>query len=428
MSIFSRYGFIVFCTLLAANAAGQAARSPFTTLGIGEPYGNALINTQGMGGVGVSQPQFWYLNNQNPALLIYNNLTVFHAGMLVERRTIVGDTTNEKNMGGNMNYLATAFPMTKKKISGITVWGSSVGLMPYTSVNYKLEYETPVENSTDSAKVTEQGEGGLNQLYWSNGVRIADGLSVGLKAAYIFGSIKSTYSNRLMESFQPINYDANVEDKAYVRDFLFSAGLSYSKDSIFTDPRYQISFGAVYSFATDLRTQFRSESYASTPSTGKLDPDTLFSVKGHYHIPRSITAGISFSRGAKWVLATEFSYQDWSTFSSLYPDDEGLGPAWRGALGGEITPDPLSAGFLKRVTYRTGVSIEQYPFLANNAEVKDVGINLGFSLPAGRSSIDFAFKFGKRGNKDQNVLEENYFKAYLGITFNDQWFIKRKFD
>jgi len=39
-----------------------------------------------------------------------------------------------------------------------------------------------------------------------------------------------------------------------------------------------------------------------------------------------------------------------------------------------------------------------------------------------------AFKWGKRGNKDENILEESYFKIYLGLTFNDQWFIKRKFD
>ena len=84
--------------------------------------------------------------------------------------------------------------------------------------------------------------------------------------------------------------------------------------------------------------------------------------------------------------------------------------------------------YLKRITFRTGVSYEQYPFLANGNQVKDFGINFGFSLPAGRSSMDLALKVGKRGNKAENILEESYFKLYFGITFNDQWFIKRKFD
>jgi hypothetical protein len=94
-----------------------------------------------------------------------------------------------------------------------------------------------------------------------------------------------------------------------------------------------------------------------------------------------------------------------------------------------MTPDPFATeNYLKVWTYRLGVSMEQAPFLANGKPVKDLGINFGFSLPAGRSSLDFAFKYGKRGNKSDNLLEENYFKIYFGITFNDQWFIKRKFD
>ena len=72
--------------------------------------------------------------------------------------------------------------------------------------------------------------------------------------------------------------------------------------------------------------------------------------------------------------------------------------------------------------------MEEHPFLANGNPVKDVGINFGFSMPAGRSSLDFAFRYGKRGDKGENVLEERYFKIFFGITFNDQWFIKRRFD
>jgi hypothetical protein len=97
----------------------------------------------------------------------------------------------------------------------------------------------------------------------------------------------------------------------------------------------------------------------------------------------------------------------------------------------------LSPGYLKRVTYRVGLSYEQTPFqvdLNDNPDlydyraVKDVGINFGLSLPAGRSSLDLAFRYGKRGNKTDTLLAEDYFRIYFGITFNDTWFIKRKFD
>jgi hypothetical protein len=50
-------------------------------------------------------------------------------------------------------------------------------------------------------------------------------------------------------------------------------------------------------------------------------------------------------------------------------------------------------------------------------------------LPVSRiSSLDLAFKAGKRGDLNKNSIEENYFKVYFGVTFNDQWFIRRRFD
>jgi hypothetical protein len=414
--------FVLFSLFSVAEVWGQAARSPFTTLGIGEPYGNALINTQGMAGVGVSQPQFWHMNNQNPALLIYNNLTVFQAGLLAENRTIRQDTASERSVGGNMNYLVTAFPIKYNK------WSTGLGLMPYTTVKYKIAYLGDIVNSTDSTQVVEEGSGGLSQLYWSNGVRIFKGFSVGLKAAYIFGSSKNTYSNKLVNSNQPVNYNSTVEDKLYVQDLSFTGGVSYTIDSLFARNRYRLSFGATTTFGTNLKSRLRSELYRSTSNGTSLDQDTLFTIEGDTYIPPAFTGGISLSRGTKWSIGTEVSYQDWSTFRTINLETESLGTAWRVALGGELTPDAVSEKLLKRIVYRAGVSLEQYPYKANNNNVNDIGINFGFSLPAGRSSLDMAFRYGKRGNLSDNLLQENYFKIFFGITFNDQWFIRRPLD
>jgi hypothetical protein len=425
MSVIHKYLFISICVLFTADAFSQAARSPFTSFGIGEPYGNALVNQQGMGGIGVSQPQYFYINNQNPALLVFNSVqTVFQAGIIGERRTISGDTLTETSKGGNMNYLVTAFPIIPMK------WTTSAGLMPYTAVHYKMQYDDQIINSTEKVSVTEEGSGGLTQLYWANGVRLTKAFSVGLKATYVFSSIVNSYRNQLINSTQPVNYIAAVEEKSYVRDFTFGTGISFSKDSLFNRQRYRVSVGAVYNFATDLNARKTNRFYRSTAIGDTTDVSVLpSSLRGNYYIPSSFTVGISLSRGLLWSLSSEFSYQDWSTFTDLTGENGGLDKSWRAGVGGEFTPDIFASGnYLKRLTYRVGLSMEQNPFLANDKPVKDVGINFGFSLPAGRSYLDLGFKVGKRGNKSENILEENYFKIYFGITFNDQWFIKRKFD
>lgn len=429
MSIIHNYSFIFLCILIATGmameASGQAVRTPYSSFGIGEPYGNALINNQGMAGIGVSQPQVYFINNQNPALLVYNSfLSSFQAGIIIERRNISDDTLSETSQGGNMNYLVTAFPIKPTK------WTTSVGLMPFSSVNYKLQYTDPIENSSQVVQVVEEGTGGLTQLYWSNGVRITKEIAIGLKASYIFSSIVNTYKNQLIESSEPINYVAAIEEKSYVKDFAFGTGLSISKDSLFSGGRYRLNLGAVYNFATNLDATKTDKIYRTKDLNDSTDVSILpSSRKGSFSIPASFTVGLSLSRGMNWSIGSEFSYQDWTTFKNVDDQNEGLGESWRVAIGGELTPDQFATeNYLKRLTYRAGLSMEQDPFLANGHPVKDIGINFGLSMPAGRSSLDLAFKYGRRGDKTQNILEEDYFKIYFGITFNDQWFIKRKFD
>jgi hypothetical protein len=425
MSIVKTSLVIVFGLVAAISVHGQATKTPFSTFGIGESFGNALANNQGMGGIGVSQPQFWYVNNQNPALLIYNVRTSFHAGVVGEQRKITADTINQTSVGGNLNYLVTAFPVK------FTKWSTSLGLSPLTSVNYKVGYTEVINGSDDHVEIAEEGSGGLSQFSWSNGVRLTNQLAVGLRASYVFGSIVNTYKNKIIESTQPANFVAAIEERSYVRDFIFSAGVSYSLDSIFRKRNHRLSFGAVYDFAGDLKTRKRNVIFRTDASGDlRIDPDTLVSSKGFISLPSGFTAGVSLSKGVKWSMGTEFTYRDWSGFRSVSKDDEGLGKAWKIALGGERTPDLFAAdNYFKRITYRAGLSIEEYPFLANNKKMQDLGINFGVSLPAGISSLDLSFRYGKRGNKNDNLIEESYFRVFFGISFNDdKWFIKRKFD
>ncbi len=421
----SKYVFLLGFLTASATAFGQTARSPFSTFGIGEPYGNALIQNQGMGGVGVSQPQYWFVNNQNPALLVFNYYTSFQAGTVLESRKTKNDTTNIENVNGNLSYLVTALPIKPGK------WTTSVGLMPFTAVNYRLEYIDFVQNSDpqDTIAVAEQGSGGLSQVYWSNGVRIHDNWSVGLKATYLFGSIINDYSNVLLNVNQLPRYVISISEQTFVKDFQFTLGASFSKDSLGSKDDIRLNAGATYTFGTNLKanntTVFQRRDLGSTPITS----DTVYANRGKIFLPSAFTIGASVSKATKWAAGAEFSAQDWSQFSSINPEDnENLGKSWKFAFGGEITPDQLSDKFIKRVTYRAGAYYENAPFLINNNALRDFGINFGLSLPTGRSSLDIAFSTGKRGDRSKNVLEETYFRVYFGVTFNDQWFIRRKFD
>ncbi|MEQ8573970.1 MAG: hypothetical protein RIB63_07910 [Fulvivirga sp.] len=132
----------------AMVANGQATKSPFTSLGIGDVIDNSLAHNQGTAGLGISNGSYWHLNNMNPALLPYNSLTVFSAGFVGINSNLKSNGANEQHNGGNINYLATAFPVKPGK------WTTSIGLLPYSNVDYNFSYASTVTGSTDFVDIS----------------------------------------------------------------------------------------------------------------------------------------------------------------------------------------------------------------------------------------------------------------------------------
>lgn len=435
MQRFKGFPIILFLIVSAfSTAKAQIAPSPFSTFGFGELVGPGLAQNQGMGGLGISNASSWYLNNQNPALLVFNYVTVFQAGMQVERRTINDGTTSAKTGSGNLNYLAIAFPVKSGK------WTTSVGLMPYSSSNYNLSYTDNVDGSNFTVTKSSSGKGGISQFYWSNGWRLTKYLSIGAKASYLFSSINSQNTNVL--GVNTGNYSTVITRDAF-NGVNFSGGISFHKDSLFRK-NYRLNIGAVYSLRSDLTVQRKVTSELKSNSGIIIDSLTISNANVTNTIPQSVGVGISFGKIDRWLIGGDFTFLDYGNYTSYKniiasqnPNGAGTqyfdvsSAAFRTAVGGELTPDPTDfTNYLKRMTYRTGVSYDQFPYLVNGKQLHDFGINFGLSLPVGRiSTLDLAAKFGRRGTLSENTVEENYFRLYFGITFNDNsWFIKRKFD
>lgn len=412
------------------RVSGQAARTPFSAFGYGDTFNNALIHNQGMGGVGVSNPQYWYLNNLNPALLTHNRITVFQAGMVIDQRRTYSDTLRENTKGGNLSYLAMGFPLMRNKKTGATIWGTAIGLMPYSRVNYRYAYiDTVAGSGGTEVNHLEEAAGGYNEFYWSNGVRINQDISVGLKTSFLFSSITTDFSNLVAIPSQSQNYVINVHELQSIKGMKFTPGIFIRKDSIKT--KYTFNFGATIDLGTKVKSSIEQVFERKDASDNILQSDTIEVKSNNFKLNQNITVGASFGRGDRWMVGTDFTLlRPGQDFITLGFDQVAVTNGWRFAFGAELTPDSRSLGsYLKRVTYRTGISSESGTYLVNGNAVKDFGINFGLSLPVSRiSSLDIAIRTGKRGNEKLNGMEENYFKVYFGVTFNDQWFIKRRFD
>jgi hypothetical protein len=413
---------VVLLVSLFQLASGQVANSPFSSFGIGDLYGNSLAQNQGMGGIGISNPSSWYVNNQNPALLINNYVTTFHGGMMIENRTIKDGTSSLQNTNGNLNYLVMAFPIKPGR------WTTSIGLTPYSGVNYKLTVIEPVDGSlTSTVQTSRTGTGGINQLSWANGVKINKYAAVGVRANYLFSSINNQEEAKLPQTI----YTPFLEERNYVSDISFSTGLYLHKDSI-SKKNYQVNIGVIYDLQTTVGTRRTIRLDTRSAVNGSIvDSTTLVNNQASSIVlPQTLGFGISFGRPTRWMIGADVSYLDYQQFRGFTGQAIDTRTGVKSAFGIEIMPDQTGvSSYLRRMTYRAGLSYDQYPYLVAGNQVNDFGVNFGVSLPVARiSTIDFSVKIGSRGSIVKNTIEENYFKIYLGMTFNDNWFIKRKFD
>lgn len=334
---------MVFCLVLLAgsNVFAQGTKSPYSSFGIGESYGSALVHNQGMSGLGLSQPQFWYINNQNPALLVYNSFTVFGLGLVGEQRQISSNTDSETVQGGTLNYLAIAFPIKYGKIT------TSLGLTPYTNINYKVIYDEPIIGSQETATVVEAGNSGLTQLYWSTGFRVHKDMALGIKASYLFGSVNNVYEAVIQDDEQQVPFITGIQENTYAKGITLGTGFSYSKDSLF-NKNYRFSVGATYDVKGNINADLETELYKLSSFNGDtLSSNRIRNQSGKLRLPTALGVGVSFGKDRKWNIGIDYYQQDWSNFRSLNEDESGLDTSWKLTAGGEFTPDYTSCLILK---------------------------------------------------------------------------------
>ncbi|MDN5204457.1 hypothetical protein QQ008_23895 [Fulvivirgaceae bacterium BMA10] len=420
-----RYLLILLISIVYCGADAQISISPYTVHGIGDVHSSGLTNNIAMGGIGVSNGQNWYLNLINPALLVKNNFTVFEAGIVFEQRELTNNSDlSQKNSGGGLNYIALGFPVMAGR------WSSSIGLMPYSTVNYNiLENSSVVGNPDVPVAYNYVGDGGLTRAFYSNGVRIGKNFAVGVTASYLFGSIMKESNSAIGNSTTPVNYSSSIIERTSVSDFMFTTGAIYAQP---ISEKTAINFGVTYQLAADLSAKnFRRGELRAPTIIDPIVADTIVNnVDGTLGLPSSLAFGLSLEKTFKWTFGIDLHLNKWSEFKNFDGSSDGLKDNYVLNIGGEITPDITSVdSYFKRVTYRAGVNIERAPFEVNENQINDFGINFGASFPVkGISTMNWTFKFGQRGTTNDNLIKENYFRVYFGLTFNDRWFIRRKFD
>jgi hypothetical protein len=395
--------------------------SPYSYLGMGEIQGSENATQMMMGGIGVSNSNGIYTNVVNPALLARNRWTNLEVGINTEYKTLQDTRQKQRVFGGNYQSLNLTLPVNSR-------WTVSVGIRPHSAVEYETRsYRRLNLLGVDSLIYSYKGSGGVSKVSISNGVRVFKEFYVGLQMDYLFGQVNRNVSTQNMSDGQ--YYKVQLEDLTSYSDFQFKAGFAYRAK---LKPDLFLNVGATLDLNSTLNSE-QIKRFATMDLSGLtvINSDTLEKSKVFVQqIPVGKRFGLSVEKAAKWMVGVDYTYTDWTKVSNNLGRSSALPVSHKVSMGGEYTPDIESiSSFIKRTTYRMGLSYEKtpYDFLGNGNYAVDKQLSFGLALPLRNLSfLNLAYQVGRRGVISDNGMEEQYHRLTLGLTFSDLWFQKQK--
>ena len=150
-------------------------------------------------------------------------------------------------------------------------------------------------------------------------------------------------------------------------------------------------------------------------------------------LPSKFTIGLGIGNTKKWIIGSEVTFQNNSNFGNRFNDITNVSyeNATRYTLGGYYIPNYNSfSSYFKRVVYRGGFRYENTGLIIENKSIQDAALTLGLGMPLRGtfSNLNIGFEVGNRGTKASGLVREHYMNFSIGLSLNDKWFQKRKFN
>lgn len=411
--------------------AGKAS-SPLSRFGMGDFMSNNTIAARSIGGAATAYNNPFVVNTFNPATYAFMKTTMFDIGLEARQNQFELPNTNYTSGTATISELSLAFPLGKKG-------GLAFGFKPFTNAYYTAE-DTVAHPSMGNVFNIYNINGSLNTVFAGVGYRVK-GFSLGVNANYTFGHIKHSTA---LEPNSLLNY-ANVEfaQNNQIRGFDFTIGALYQK--VFKDV-YYLNLGATYKIGSGLNVtrdeHFMSYRYNQNSNGNTiLNPiDTVWSKleqKGKITLPTTFSLGAHYGKSGYWNIGVDYINSNWKDYAFMNDRMNIAEQTSRVALGGEFIPNPNAekGRFFKTANIRGGAYYGTDHLMMNNEQLDYMGATFGASFPVrtggGLNSfgrLNLGLDVGTKGNIGDNDIRHSYTKFSVGFTFNDIWFIKRKFD
>ena len=316
-------------------------------------------------------------------------------------------------------------------------FGVGFGLMPHSSVGYKLESL----DDTDLIKYKYYGTGGLNKVLLGFAYQFSDSFAIGINLDYNFGNIQNNGIEFLYDdNLDPLDYHSRQANRSDLSGFNYNMGLTFKP---MLSDLIQLHSAITYSPDYDLNSE-NSRTFSSiviNSNSGEefpineinVDLESLGLKETSLSMPSKTSVGIGIGKLRKWFIGSEYTFVNTSVFKSdlINIDNTSYEDGSTLSFGGYFIPDYSSfKSVLNRIVYRSGIYFEKTGLIINDQSIKEFGMTFGVGIPVGNmfSNLNLALEVGKRGTTDANLVEEKFANLKMSLSLNDRWFIKRKYN
>ncbi|MEP6727132.1 MAG: hypothetical protein ABJC98_15030 [Bacteroidota bacterium] len=400
-----------YCSLYSQNT-----NSPYSILGIGDIENNLFNRTGGMANTGLAYRNDKYIINNNPASYsaLQQQFFVFEIsgrGQFVNYKgsPLEGSSASGKDFA--IKRLSVATKINKW-------WGSSAGLMPYSTANYEFNSSKTIQGTNSTVPVSYDGSGGVNQVYWGNSFQPFKHFSIGVNASYLFGSLTQTES--LVTD--GLATTLTTTRQTFLKNFNFTYGAQYYLP---ISKKWDVSIGGVYQPAHKLAAD---ASVIVTDNATQISSTSDDVKNADFKLPNSSGIGFSITKDKKYTLSGDYKYAAW-TSTNYSGSNYSLKNSSRASLGFEVSNKlkGYNSQFEKNFL-QAGVYYGKSYLNINGQQLNEMGLTLGYGLfrvknQLGLSSlgVSLGLDVGQRGTTQAGLIKENYVNFTITVSYRDFW-------
>ncbi len=400
--------------------AQNTAASPYSATGLGERSFNGTQASRHMGGLDVFTDSI-HANLNNPASYGFLKATTYSVGINYINNNLASSTESQNSDIASIDYIAVSIPAGK--------FSFGFGIVPYTSIGYRVEGT----NQTSELQIFNryEGNGGLNQAYLSLGLPIASYFAIGTTINYNFGNL----FYRTGQFVKGIDNGTFLSNESSVSGFSFQFS---AQAKIPIQKKYTLQ--AMYSFQPKGELDSKNSRIFSTQSLSteiltdivQIDLASSGIENTNLDLSPMTRIGVGFGKNKKWFLGVQHNLIKSANFGNKFFKRENISyrdnKKW--VIGGYFIPNYSSfTNYWSKVVYRFGFRTEQMSSLINNIPLSEKGISFGLGLPlAGLSNVNVGVEISQRGQKDLGLIKESIIAFRVGMSLNDIWFVKRKYN